>query len=254
MSGEYGGMSTRLRLAVQRHLSAADERFGLRLGGGLVGTFVAAVTFALLLLLVRAGWPPLRSLDTAAAETFNQIDADRPELVKTAEVVSDVFDPNVFRVALTVIAVVYLIHGERHHATWLVVTVFGGAALGFTLKEIVGRARPVLPDPVSAAPGLSFPSGHALGASIGCCLLLLISLRFLSRRGRIVAVIAAVSLVGLVALARVVLGVHFVSDVLAGIALGIGWVAVTTWAYVAWRRETGQPVERPAEVGTTEQS
>jgi undecaprenyl-diphosphatase len=111
----------------------------------------------------------------------------------------------------------------------------------------------VLPDPVSAAPGLSFPSGHALGASIGCCLLLLISLRFLSRRGRVAAVIGAALIVGAVALARVVLGVHFVSDVLAGIALGIGWVAVTTWAYVAWRRETGQPVERPVEVGSREQ-
>ena len=87
--------------------------------------------------------------------------------------------PTYFASALTVIAVVYVIHGERHHATWLVVTVFGGAALGFALKEIVGRARPVLPDPVSTAPGLSFPSGHALGASIGCCLLLLITLRFL---------------------------------------------------------------------------
>jgi undecaprenyl-diphosphatase len=242
-----------LRSAIRRHLSAADERFGLRLGAGLAGTLAGAVTFALLLLLVRAGWGPLRSLDTAAAETFNQIDADRPELAKAAEVVSDVFDPNVFRVVLTVIAVVYLIHGERHHAAWLVVTVFGGAALGFALKEIVGRARPVLPDPVSTAPGLSFPSGHALGASIGCCLLLLITLRFLSRRGRVAAIIAAVLIVGAVALARVVLGVHFVSDVLAGITLGIGWVAVTTSVYVAWRRETGQPVERPAEVGTPEQ-
>jgi undecaprenyl-diphosphatase len=238
--------------ALHRHLSTADERFGLRLGGGLVGTLVAAVTFALLLVLVRAGWGPLRSLDAAAAETFNRIDADRPELVKAAEVVSDVFDPNVFRIGLTVIAVVYVIHGEWHHATWLVVTVFGGAGLGLALKEIVGRARPVLPDPVSAAPGMSFPSGHALGASISCCLLLLITLRFLPRRGRVAAVIAAVLIVGVVALARVVLGVHFVSDVLAGIALGVGWVAVTTWAYVAWRRETGQPVERPAEVGTTE--
>jgi undecaprenyl-diphosphatase len=245
-------VSQKLRRAIHRHLSAADERFGLRLGAGLAGTLAAAITFALLLLLVRAGWGPLRSLDTAAAEAFNRIDADRPVLVSTAEVVSDVFDPNVFRVALTVIAVVYVIHGERHHATWLVVTVFGGAALGFALKEIVGRARPVLPDPVSAAPGLSFPSGHALGASIGCCLLLLITLRFLSRRGRVAAVIAAALIVIAVALARVVLGVHFVSDVLAGITLGIGWVAVTTWAYVAWRRETGQPVERPAEVGTTE--
>jgi undecaprenyl-diphosphatase len=246
-------VSQKLRRAIHRHLSAADERFGLRLGAGLAGTLAAAITFALLLLLVRAGWGPLRSLDTAAAEAFNRIDADRPELVRTAEVVSDVFDPNVFRVALTVIAVVYVIHGERHHATWIVVTVFGGAALGFALKEIVGRARPVLPDPVSAAPGLSFPSGHALGASIGCCLLLLISLRFMSRRGRVAAVIGAALIVGAVALARVVLGVHFVSDVLAGIALGIGWVAVTTWAYVAWRRETGQPVERPVEVGSREQ-
>ncbi len=241
------------RRAIERHLSAADERFGLRLGAGLVATFVAAVTFALILLLVRGGWAPLRSLDTGAAETFNRIDTARPELTKAAEVVSDVFGPNVFRVALTVIALVYVIHGERHHATWLVFTVFGGAALGFTLKEVVGRARPVLPDPVSTAPGMSFPSGHALGASIGCCLLLLITLRFLSRGGRVAAVIVAVVIVSTVALARVVLGVHFVSDVLAGITLGIGWVAMTTWAYVAWRRETGQPVERPADVGTSEQ-
>ena len=42
------------RRAIERHLSAADERFGLRLGAGLVATLVAAVTFGLLLLLVRA--------------------------------------------------------------------------------------------------------------------------------------------------------------------------------------------------------
>jgi undecaprenyl-diphosphatase len=100
---------------------------------------------------------------------------------------------------------------------------------------------------------MSFPSGHALGASIGCCLLLLITLRFLPRGGRIAAVIGAGLIVGAVAFARVVLGVHFVSDVLAGITLGIGWVAVTTWAYVSWRRETGQPIERPADVGNPEQ-
>jgi membrane-associated phospholipid phosphatase len=237
---------------VHRHMSAADERFGARLGAGLIGTSVAAAGFALLLLLIRAGWPPLRSLDTGTAQTFRRIDATHPELVRSAEVISRVFDPNVFRVALTVVALVYLARGERRHATWLLVTVFGGAGLGFVLKLIVGRARPVLPDPVSAAPGLSFPSGHALGASIGCCLFLLLGLRFLSRRGRIAAVSLAVLIVVVVALARVVLGVHFVSDVVAGVMLGICWVAVTTWAYVAWRRETGQPVEQSAEVGAAE--
>jgi membrane-associated phospholipid phosphatase len=243
-----------LRRVVHRHLLRADEHFGLRLGAGLVGMFGAAVAFAILLLLVRSGWPPLRRLDVGTADTFNRINADHPQLARTAEVISDIFDPNVFRVVLALVALGYLIRGERHHAAWLLVTVFGGAALGFALKVIVGRARPVLPDPVATAPGLSFPSGHALGASIGCCLILLLTLRFLSRRGRVAAVAAATLIVGAVALARVVLGVHFVSDVLAGITLGAGWVAVTTWAYVAWRRETGQPVERPTEVGTAERT
>ena len=139
--GTRRGLSNCLGRAVRRHLSAADERFGLRLSAGLVVSSVAAVAFVLLLLLVRAGWPPLRNLDAGTAAALNQFGTDHPELVKSAEVLSDVFDPNVFRVALTLIAVVYLIHGERHHATWLVVTVFGGAVLGLALKEIIGRAR-----------------------------------------------------------------------------------------------------------------
>lgn len=246
-------MRNRPSRAIHRHFSAADERFGIRLGVGLAGMSIASVTFALLILLVRADWGPLPDLDTAAAETFNRIAADEPELVEVAELVSSVFDPNVFRVVLTVIALVYLVQGDRHHAMWLVVTVFGGAALGFALKEIIGRARPVLPEPVATAPGLSFPSGHALGASIGCCLLLLISFRFLRRRGRAAAVVLAVLVVASVALARVVLGVHYVSDVLAGVTLGICWAALTTSAYVAWRRETGQPVEGAADIGASEE-
>jgi undecaprenyl-diphosphatase len=241
------------RWAAQHHLSRADEHFGLRLGAGMVAAPVAATIFLLLLLLVRAQWPPLRNLDTGTAEALHRIGSEHPELVKSAEIISDVFDPNVFRVALVVIAVVYLVQGERHHATWVAATVLGGAALGFALKVIIGRARPALPDPVSTAPGMSFPSGHALGAAIGCCVLLLIAARFLPRGGRIAAFIGAGVVIGSVALARVLLGVHFVSDVVAGIALGIGWVAVTTWAYVAWRREIGRPVERPADVGTPEQ-
>lgn len=247
-------MAKRLRRWIARHhLSRADEHFGLRLGAGIVAAPVAGAVFLLLLLLVRAEWPPLRNIDIGAAEALHRIGTENPELVTSAEIVSDVFDPNVFRVALIVIAVVYLAQGERHHATWVAVTVLGGAALGFALKAIIGRARPALTDPVSTAPGMSFPSGHALGASIGCCVLLLIAARFLRRGGRIAAFVAAGIIVGSVALARVVLGVHFLSDVLAGIALGIGWVAVTTWAYVAWRREIGRPVERPADVGTPEQ-
>ena len=155
---------------------------------------------------------------------------------------------------LNVAMIGYDFMGRAHSNAWRQVgRFFQDAPFDPVLKVVVGRARPVLPEPVAAAPGLSFPSGHALGATIGCCLFLLMGLRYLSRRGRIVAVIAAALIVCVVALSRVVLGVHFVTDVVAGIMLGSVWVAVTTWAYVAWRRETGQPVKRPADVGRAEQ-
>jgi hypothetical protein len=51
------------------------ERFGLRLGAGLDGTLVAAVTFALVPVARPRLWAPLRRLDTGAAEAFNRIDA-----------------------------------------------------------------------------------------------------------------------------------------------------------------------------------
>jgi undecaprenyl-diphosphatase len=44
----------------------------------------------------------------------------------------------------------------------------------------------------------------------------------------------------------VALGVHFVSDVLAGYALGAGWVAAMIAAFNAWRQERGRPPADPA--------
>lgn len=232
--------------------SAADERLGARLVAGLVVTFVAAGAFLLLLVLVQREWSPLRQVDVGAADALNRVAAQDARMVSALDTVSNVFDPNVFRVAISLLAVWYLVRRERRHAVWLGVTVWGAAVLGFALKEVVGRARPVVAEPVSTAPGLSFPSGHALGAAVGCGLLLLVVLRYLSRAGRVLAGALAISIVLITALARVGLGVHYVSDVLAGIVLGIAWLSVTTWAYLAWRRETGQPVEAPAEVGATE--
>jgi undecaprenyl-diphosphatase len=232
--------------------STADERLGVRLVAGLVVTFVAAGAFLLLLVLVRSEWPPLRQVDVGAADALNRLAAQSPWMARTLDTVSSVFDPYVFRIAITLLAVWYLVRRERRLAVWLAATVWGAAMLGFVLKVVVGRARPVVAAPVSTAPGMSFPSGHALGAAVGCGLLLLVALRYLHRTGRVLAGAVAVLIVLITALSRVGLGVHYVSDVLAGIALGIAWLSVTTRAYLTWRRETGQPVETPAEVAAEE--
>jgi undecaprenyl-diphosphatase len=77
----------------------------------------------------------------------------------------------------------------------------------------------------------SFPSGHASGsAAIYAILFYLLAKRF-RRKGKVLLALAYVALVGLIAFSRLYLEVHYLSDVLAGIALGIGWAAACLFIY-----------------------
>ena len=101
----------------------------------------------------------------------------------------------------------------------------GLCALGLStmLKGVIARERPN-PEYLAFAPetysGYSFPSAHALGTA-ALVTMLVITLSIGTRRQRI-AVGAAV--VGMVMLSRVVIGVHFVGDVIVGAAIGVGLV------------------------------
>src|SRR5205823_14443517 len=94
------------------------------------------------------------------------------------------------------------------------------------------------------------PSGHALGSIVGCGVLLLVLLPLVrSANGRRLCWAAAAAIVLAVGFARVGLGVHYVSDVLAGWVLGLGWLAATTAAFQAWRREAGASTPPAADAG-----
>lgn len=231
-------------MTVQR----ADRRLGLRLVLALVATFGLGVPFVLLALLVRARWNPLIRLDTTVAGSLNAYALRNDWLVDPLEVVSHVFDPLVFRLIATGLAVWLLVAGRRRLALWTLVTTWGAALLGVGLKLVVGRARPDLVDAVSAAPGRSFPSGHALGSMVGCGVLLLLLGPLLSRAWRAVAWVAGGLVVPLVGFARVGLGVHYLTDVVAGWVLGIAWLTVTAAVFQAWRRDVGLPPSPAGEV------
>jgi membrane-associated phospholipid phosphatase len=87
-------------------------------------------------------------------------------------------------------------------------------------KELVGRARPPFEDGGLDYGGHSFPSGHASGVAALVVVGLLLAWPRLTRPARRAAVVAGGALVVLVGLTRLWLGVHFLSDVLAGWALG----------------------------------
>lgn len=226
----------------------ADRRLQLRLTLALVAAFVLGLPFLLLALLVRANWDPLIRLDTAVADGLHGYAVRHGWVVDLMQAVSFVVGPFVLRPLVTLLAVALLVRRRFRLAGWVLVTLWGGALLGVVLKLVVGRARPDLLDAVATEGGRSFPSGHALGATVACGLLALVLTAAVPRRWRAPIRAAAVLTVLAVCLARVTLGVHYLTDVTAGVVLGVCWLAITAAVFHAWRRDVGMPAGPATEV------
>ena len=213
-------------------------RFQARTVLGAAALLVGAVPFLSLVLLVRQEWPPLRELDEDVARELNEQASTSPGLVDVLEVLTDL-GGNVFAVYTFGLATAwFLIRRQRRLAGFVATTGIGLAVLVPVTKALVGRPRPQVPLPVAEIPGnASFPSGHAMVSLVTAGMLVLVLLPAVGRRWRPVLVAVAVTLAGLVGFTRLALGVHFVSDVVAGWALGAGWLAVTVSAFRVWQRE-----------------
>ena len=132
--------------------------------------------------------------------------------------------------------------GDRRHTSSWVGVVGGAYALMASIKPLFSISRPAVDPPITAdalpfvlevayAPAVelsstSFPSGHAIAATIFWGLLAS-DLRVGTRRSRVVW---CGSVVALVSLSRVALGVHYVGDVLAGMAIGLCYLGVSLTA------------------------
>ena len=212
--------------------------------GGAVAALIA-VPFLMLMLLVESEWEPLERLDRSVADSLNSLARGDSALVRALDVGAVALGPWVFRLAVVAVAVWLWLRHARRLAIWAVVTMVVGGVLGVVLKLLVDRARPAFPEPVAHASGYSFPSGHALNSMLGVGVLILIFLPVLSRTGRVVAYALGAAVVLLTGFDRVALGVHFVSDVVAGWVVAIAVLASTAAAFEIWRRETGH---RPSTV------
>jgi len=121
---------------------------------------------------------------------------------------------------------------------WLAAVVFGVAAV-VLLKVGLRVPRPV--EMYAGASAYSFPSGHATMSMIVYGLGALLAGAELPARRRLAGYGTALLLIAGIALSRLYLGVHWLSDVLAGLALGSAWVALLAMAH---RRHAPQSLGR----------
>ncbi|MEZ0072409.1 phosphatase PAP2 family protein [Planotetraspora sp. GP83] len=221
-----------------------DHKLGLRLTVATGALVLIVVPFTLLLVLVKSSFGPLNKIDQGAAHSLHSYAYAHPGFARAMALISDVFAPLTWRIAVGVAVAWLLYRRATQLALWAATTITVGGLLGLGLKVVVARARPDLPDPVAIAPGASFPSGHTVNAMLGTGILLLLALPMLRGRGRVVAWVLALVIPAAVGFSRIALGVHWVSDVVAGLALAVAVIAATAAAFETWRRDLGRrPVE-----------
>ena len=211
------------RFVTRTSLVVPSAYLGLHLVLGLV-LAVAVTVFAALAEQIIAGREMAR-FDAAFARALHN--ETSPEWERLFAAVSWLGSRHVLTLAtLVVAAALTLRHRTIFAVAWLAAQA-GGGLLNLALKGTFERTRPEFADPFLASSSWSFPSGHAMGTFIFCGLACYLALR--ERRSWIAAAIAltlALSWCVVMAFSRLYLGVHFVSDVLAGLVAGTAWVAV----------------------------
>jgi membrane-associated phospholipid phosphatase len=223
-----------------REAQAAERAVG-RLLVALAGSLAILVAAVPLALAVRGAWPPLADADAALTAGAERAVSGSPALLLAARTLTLLGDPVLLWVL--VLGVCALLHrrGARRLVLFLLAVRVGAQVLSTGLKLVNDRARPAFDVPVDAALGSSFPSGHALGAAAVWTALAVVVVPLVRRH--LLALAAALVLATGVAASRVLLGVHYLSDVVAGVLIGTGWTAVCAAVLVAWRAEEGRPVD-----------
>ena len=119
---------------------------------------------------------------------------------------------------------------------WWIVATTGGGLLNVGLKALFERTRPERLHDFAAADGWSFPSGHSSGAFIIYGLLAYLIVINSKPRWHLPVAALAMTLIVCVGFSRVILQVHYFSDVLGGYAFGAAWVAAWIAGLEAFRR------------------
>ena len=200
-----------------------------------VGTVIfCLVLVALLGVGVRTNFEPQLDLDGVVAETL-YVGDDRAAALNVLLEVLTAPGNTWFRVLVFLPVLILLMRRQLGWtAAWLATAVLLIGPLNSLLKATFGRVRPDFDQGGARLDSLSYPSGHSSGIATLVTVALILAWPLLSARARRWLLVAGVVLVVLVGLTRIWLGVHYLSDVVGGWALGVAWSLLTALIFGAF--------------------
>jgi len=231
-----------------RYLVRVLDRFvwgGAMVGLGLLAVLGAAASVGWILSTVDTG-NGFAHFDQSAAEWGSAHASDLSTDVLTW--ITHLGDTLTLLVVMGVIGLVSAARDRRHG--WAVIGFFATVGVGISivnnaLKWMIMRDRPPVEHLVSAG-GSSFPSGHSAASAACWAALALVLGRRLPLSARRVAAAIAAGIAVLVAASRVLLGVHWLTDVIAGVIVGWTWFFLVALVFGGRLQRFGEPVERLA--------
>jgi membrane-associated phospholipid phosphatase len=223
----------------------AQALTGLALTLAFAALVGGAMLVSVLALLVRRN-ELLSGIDSSAADWAH---ANNDQLThRLLEAVTSMAStPGAILITVVAGAIEWYRIRSRWIPAFLLVVMIGDPVATNLVKGFIDRARPTI-DPAAATLGPSFPSGHSSTAAAMFAAIALLAGRGRSIRVRAILVGVAVGLAVAVACSRVLLDLHWVSDVVGGLALGWAWFAICAAAFGGWLLRLGAPVEQAAAV------
>jgi membrane-associated phospholipid phosphatase len=195
----------------------------LRLGIGFGVIVAAAALFAEMMEALEAD-EALGAFDTRLAEVLG---STLPAgVLEVAAWATHLGDPITLTVIVLVVALWLVLRGRRWLALGWVAAGVGNGVLNQLLKRVFERVRPLHEHGFAVADGYSFPSGHTSGSVVVYGMLAYLAVRLLPPVWHLPSVLAAATLAWAMGVCRVLLQVHWASDVMAGFGSGLAWLTV----------------------------
>lgn len=211
-----------------------------RLLRAVVYAVAVGVPIAVLAFLVRTRFGPLADLDQDVSVWATDVTRAHDGLHTAAETWELISQPWVMYavVGVPLSLVAWFRWNLRTRAMWALATMAVGWTIAVLLKLLVQRARPVIEEPFAVHHGYSFPSGHATNNAIVVTVVLLLLHPVLGVTARRLLLAIGAAWVLLTCADRLFMGAHFLSDVTAGVLLGVGLCIASYAGYVGWSPPT----------------